>query len=248
MSFADGGWKVLEGLGVAVRELSPSELGLGGRGGALCGEDIVWCLFPWAETHLSLLLRQYTSSDSLRNATPSFIVWPWSLSQFYVRSKFFYWITTMNIISLVDFAKAAEVLQQLVRPQRVRMSPHRCSWGIMSVLLRRCLLRPYSSAIPSSFYRGSGASLRATRTVSIHTYLSTSAVSSSGLNTQPEASEIISQRREAVRNAKPFSDFLTDSFQRQHTYLRISITERCNLRCMPIFPWSSQSLTTYGSC
>ena len=28
----------------------------------------------------------------------------------------------------------------------------------------------------------------------------------------------------------PFSDFLTDSFGRQHTYLRISLTEKCNLR------------------
>lgn len=30
---------------------------------------------------------------------------------------------------------------------------------------------------------------------------------------------------------RPFSEFLTDSFGRQHTYLRISLTERCNLRC-----------------
>jgi cyclic pyranopterin phosphate synthase len=30
---------------------------------------------------------------------------------------------------------------------------------------------------------------------------------------------------------KPFSAFLTDSFGRQHTYLRISLSERCNLRC-----------------
>ena len=27
------------------------------------------------------------------------------------------------------------------------------------------------------------------------------------------------------------SDALTDSFGRQHNYLRISLTERCNLRC-----------------
>lgn len=30
---------------------------------------------------------------------------------------------------------------------------------------------------------------------------------------------------------RPFSDFLTDKFGRHHTYLRISLTERCNLRC-----------------
>ncbi|KKA31044.1 hypothetical protein TD95_002974 [Thielaviopsis punctulata] len=35
---------------------------------------------------------------------------------------------------------------------------------------------------------------------------------------------------------KPFSDFLTDTFQRQHDYLRISVTERCNLRCLYCMP------------
>ena len=30
----------------------------------------------------------------------------------------------------------------------------------------------------------------------------------------------------------PFSAFLTDTFGRQHNYLRISLTERCNLRCL----------------
>ncbi|KAI9753513.1 MAG: hypothetical protein M4579_005110 [Chaenotheca gracillima] len=44
------------------------------------------------------------------------------------------------------------------------------------------------------------------------------------------------QRRDAVKNPKPFSDFLTDTFQRQHDYLRISITERCNLRCLYCMP------------
>ena len=28
------------------------------------------------------------------------------------------------------------------------------------------------------------------------------------------------------------SPFLVDTFRRQHNYLRISLTERCNLRCM----------------
>ncbi|KAG5980387.1 hypothetical protein E4U55_004073 [Claviceps digitariae] len=43
-------------------------------------------------------------------------------------------------------------------------------------------------------------------------------------------------RRHRIRTAKPFSDFLTDSFHRQHDYLRISITERCNLRCVYCMP------------
>ncbi|KAG9243228.1 hypothetical protein BJ878DRAFT_511820 [Calycina marina] len=45
-----------------------------------------------------------------------------------------------------------------------------------------------------------------------------------------------STRREAIRNAKPFSAFLTDTFQRRHDYLRISITEKCNLRCLYCMP------------
>lgn len=39
-----------------------------------------------------------------------------------------------------------------------------------------------------------------------------------------------------MREAKPFSDFLTDTFHRQHDYLRISVTERCNLRCVYCMP------------
>ncbi|RAR12091.1 molybdenum cofactor biosynthesis prote [Stemphylium lycopersici] len=44
------------------------------------------------------------------------------------------------------------------------------------------------------------------------------------------------ERRAAIKKAKPFSDFLTDTFNRQHDYLRISITERCNLRCLYCMP------------
>ncbi|KAI1823041.1 molybdenum cofactor biosynthesis prote [Xylaria intraflava] len=43
-------------------------------------------------------------------------------------------------------------------------------------------------------------------------------------------------RQELVKNAKPFSDFLTDTFHRQHDYLRISLTEKCNLRCVYCMP------------
>lgn len=42
----------------------------------------------------------------------------------------------------------------------------------------------------------------------------------------------LSRRRQFLReHAAPFSAFLTDSFGRQHSYLRISLTEKCNLRC-----------------
>lgn len=42
--------------------------------------------------------------------------------------------------------------------------------------------------------------------------------------------------RERIKAAKPFSSFLTDNYSRQHDYLRISITERCNLRCTYCMP------------
>ncbi|KAI1743708.1 molybdenum cofactor biosynthesis protein 1 B [Xylaria scruposa] len=43
-------------------------------------------------------------------------------------------------------------------------------------------------------------------------------------------------RRVLLNDAKPFSDFLIDNFHRQHDYLRISLTERCNLRCVYCMP------------
>ncbi|KAI0380907.1 molybdenum cofactor biosynthesis prote [Hypomontagnella monticulosa] len=43
-------------------------------------------------------------------------------------------------------------------------------------------------------------------------------------------------RRGLLKDTKPFSDFLTDTFHRQHDYLRISLTERCNLRCVYCMP------------
>ena len=42
--------------------------------------------------------------------------------------------------------------------------------------------------------------------------------------------------KQPLKAAKPFSDFLTDRFSRQHDYLRISVTERCNLRCTYCMP------------
>ena len=43
-------------------------------------------------------------------------------------------------------------------------------------------------------------------------------------------------RKPTLKDTRPFSDFLTDKFSRQHDYLRISITERCNLRCTYCMP------------
>lgn len=70
-------------------------------------------------------------------------------------------------------------------------------------------------------------------------------IASAATATQPEYNEPDSYvpqqpshetRQDSIRNAKPFSDFLTDTFNRQHDYLRISLTERCNLRCLYCMP------------
>ena len=52
----------------------------------------------------------------------------------------------------------------------------------------------------------------------------------------PPPAQPRADRRQALQDAKPFSDFLTDTFNRQHDYLRISVTERCNLRCLYCMP------------
>ncbi|XP_014638228.1 PREDICTED: molybdenum cofactor biosynthesis protein 1 isoform X3 [Ceratotherium simum simum] len=58
------------------------------------------------------------------------------------------------------------------------------------------------------------------------------------------AAEELSRRRQFLReHAAPFSAFLTDSFGRQHSYLRISLTEKCNLRCQYCMPEEGVPLT-----
>ncbi|XP_050234559.1 GTP 3',8-cyclase, mitochondrial [Mercurialis annua] len=44
-------------------------------------------------------------------------------------------------------------------------------------------------------------------------------------------------------NSNPVSDMLIDSFGRMHNYLRISLTERCNLRCHYCMPAEGVELT-----
>ncbi|KAI2790989.1 Molybdenum cofactor biosynthesis protein 1 [Penicillium oxalicum] len=52
----------------------------------------------------------------------------------------------------------------------------------------------------------------------------------------PVATSSSSTRLSGLKSARPFSEFLTDTFDRQHDYLRISVTERCNLRCLYCMP------------
>ncbi|XP_004846685.1 molybdenum cofactor biosynthesis protein 1 isoform X1 [Heterocephalus glaber] len=69
--------------------------------------------------------------------------------------------------------------------------------------------------------------------------------------TQPSATEPsrptteeLSRRQQFLReHASPFSAFLMDSFGRQHSYLRISLTEKCNLRCQYCMPEEGVPLT-----
>ncbi|XP_068041610.1 molybdenum cofactor biosynthesis protein 1 isoform X2 [Anomalospiza imberbis] len=59
------------------------------------------------------------------------------------------------------------------------------------------------------------------------------------------AQELLSSGRErfVLEHAAPFSAFLMDSFGRQHNYLRISLTEKCNLRCQYCMPEEGVQLT-----
>lgn len=65
---------------------------------------------------------------------------------------------------------------------------------------------------------------------------STSTSRSNPATTEIPPPQHTSPRSAALKSAKPFSEFLTDSFNRQHDYLRISVTERCNLRCLYCMP------------
>ncbi|XP_077436890.1 molybdenum cofactor biosynthesis protein 1 isoform X2 [Vanacampus margaritifer] len=54
-------------------------------------------------------------------------------------------------------------------------------------------------------------------------------------------------RQEKLREVNiPFSSFLMDNFGRRHNYLRISLTEKCNLRCQYCMPEEGVKLTPRG--
>uniref|UniRef100_A0A3B5M4G8 Molybdenum cofactor biosynthesis protein 1 n=1 Tax=Xiphophorus couchianus TaxID=32473 RepID=A0A3B5M4G8_9TELE len=55
-----------------------------------------------------------------------------------------------------------------------------------------------------------------------------------------------SKERLTDEKVLPFSAFLTDSFGRRHNYLRISLTEKCNLRCQYCMPEEGVKLTPRG--
>jgi uncharacterized radical SAM superfamily Fe-S cluster-containing enzyme len=49
-------------------------------------------------------------------------------------------------------------------------------------------------------------------------------------------SDNLKARIAAVDTDRPFSPALVDNYSRRHDYLRISLTERCNLRCFYCMP------------
>uniref|UniRef100_A0A8D0D1X8 Molybdenum cofactor biosynthesis protein 1 n=1 Tax=Sander lucioperca TaxID=283035 RepID=A0A8D0D1X8_SANLU len=51
------------------------------------------------------------------------------------------------------------------------------------------------------------------------------------------------QERLREESILPFSAFLTDNFGRRHSYLRMSLTEKCNLRCQYCMPEDGVKLT-----
>ncbi|XP_077017832.1 molybdenum cofactor biosynthesis protein 1 isoform X2 [Tamandua tetradactyla] len=63
-------------------------------------------------------------------------------------------------------------------------------------------------------------------------------------DTSRSAAEELSRRKHFLGEPMtPFSTFLTDSFGRRHNYLRISLTEKCNLRCQYCMPEEGIPLT-----
>ncbi|KAF5388583.1 hypothetical protein D9757_004723 [Collybiopsis confluens] len=78
----------------------------------------------------------------------------------------------------------------------------------------------------------------------LHSYrfplrLCSRALSSYAPNTFPAASEVklaAQAKIDSIDLDRPFSAALVDLFNRKHDYLRISLTERCNLRCFYCMP------------
>uniref|UniRef100_A0A6Q2YPV3 Molybdenum cofactor biosynthesis protein 1 n=1 Tax=Esox lucius TaxID=8010 RepID=A0A6Q2YPV3_ESOLU len=59
----------------------------------------------------------------------------------------------------------------------------------------------------------------------------------------PEMAVSGDRRGRLVENFLPFSNFLTDNYGRRHSYLRMSLTEKCNLRCQYCMPEEGVKLT-----
>ncbi|XP_055755149.1 molybdenum cofactor biosynthesis protein 1 isoform X2 [Salvelinus fontinalis] len=72
---------------------------------------------------------------------------------------------------------------------------------------------------------------------------SSAAVPATKIGTAQELAVPVGQRQKLNEEVLPFSAFLTDNFGRRHSYLRISLTEKCNLRCQYCMPEEGVKLT-----
>ncbi|CAG8513396.1 9852_t:CDS:2 [Acaulospora colombiana] len=66
---------------------------------------------------------------------------------------------------------------------------------------------------------------------------------SSGLQQIQKHRDKAKERIAEIDRQRPFGNFLKDRFDRQHNYLRISLTEKCNLRCTYCMPAEGVNLT-----
>ena len=134
------------------------------------------------------------------------------------------------------------------RPSRCWATSSDPRLSLLMTPMVRCI-RPGPSALRAAAGRGECARLPSVRALQARCIATNAAVRETGVefpgNTPPggvvppvqtPSRQVAQERIRAIENAKPFSDFLTDNFQRQHDYLRISITERCNLRCLYCMP------------
>ncbi|XP_049597471.1 molybdenum cofactor biosynthesis protein 1 isoform X1 [Syngnathus scovelli] len=60
------------------------------------------------------------------------------------------------------------------------------------------------------------------------------------------SAKTLTRQEKLGKNNIPFSSFLMDNFGRRHNYLRISLTEKCNLRCQYCMPEEGVKLTPRG--
>ncbi|KAJ8107704.1 hypothetical protein OPT61_g8686 [Boeremia exigua] len=104
--------------------------------------------------------------------------------------------------------------------------------------------RPVPSALRAAAGRGEGTRRPSIRALQSRCIATNAAVHERGVEfpgngippVQTPSRQAARERIQAIESAKPFSEFLTDNYRRQHDYLRISITERCNLRCLYCMP------------
>ncbi|XP_013780699.2 molybdenum cofactor biosynthesis protein 1-like isoform X3 [Limulus polyphemus] len=81
------------------------------------------------------------------------------------------------------------------------------------------------------------------KNVFIYKRLCSISAESSLRNSYPDSTQILKKKQVITDYVKEVSPTLMDRFGRNHSYLRISLTERCNLRCQYCMPEDGVKLT-----